>query len=49
MPDTALPRLSPATRLSLSHLTAQNGTNLLGAVPGGVIVALPDSVDQVRQ
>jgi hypothetical protein len=45
MPDTALPRPSSATRLSLSRLTVQSGTNL----PGGVIVTLPDSVDQVRQ
>jgi acyl-CoA hydrolase len=33
-----------ATRLSLSHITAQNETNLLGTVHGGVVMTLVDSV-----
>jgi len=37
-------RPTSETRLSLSHLTAQNETNLLGTVHGGVIMTLADSV-----
>ncbi|MFK4084244.1 acyl-CoA thioesterase [Kribbella sp. NPDC020789] len=37
-------RPTSETRLSLSHITAQNETNLLGTVHGGVIMTLVDSV-----
>lgn len=42
MSDTPSSRATSATRLSLSHLTAQNETNLLGTVHGGVITASMD-------
>jgi acyl-CoA hydrolase len=44
MSDTPASRPSSAARLSLSHITAQNETNLLGTVHGGVIMTLVDSV-----
>lgn len=37
-------RAASATRLSLSHITAQNETNLLGTIHGGVVMTLVDSV-----
>jgi acyl-CoA hydrolase len=37
-------RPTSETRLSLSHITAQNETNLLGTVHGGVVMTLVDSV-----
>ncbi|GAA0941504.1 acyl-CoA thioesterase [Kribbella koreensis] len=37
-------RSASATRISLSHITAQNETNLLGTVHGGVVMTLVDSV-----
>ncbi|MEV5964601.1 acyl-CoA thioesterase [Kribbella sp. NPDC051952] len=37
-------RPTSETQLSLSHITAQNETNLLGTVHGGVIMTLVDSV-----
>lgn len=37
-------RVMSETRLSLSHITAQNETNLLGTVHGGVVMTLVDSV-----
>ena len=43
MSDTLSSRSASATRLSLSHITAQNETNLLGTVHGGVIMTLVDS------
>ncbi|HET6298130.1 MAG TPA: acyl-CoA thioesterase [Kribbella sp.] len=43
MSDTPSSRSASATRLSLSHITAQNETNLLGTVHGGVIMTLVDS------
>jgi acyl-CoA hydrolase len=39
-----LSRPASATRLSVSHITAQNETNLLGTVHGGVVMTLVDSV-----
>jgi acyl-CoA hydrolase len=44
MSDTPAARPTSATRLSLSHITAQNETNLLGTVHGGVVMTLADSV-----
>ncbi|MEV6282973.1 acyl-CoA thioesterase [Kribbella sp. NPDC051770] len=44
MAETPASRPSSAARLSLSHITAQNETNLLGTVHGGVIMTLVDSV-----
>ena len=44
MPDVLSPRPASAARLSLSHITAQNETNLVGTVHGGVIMTLVDSV-----
>ena len=44
MSGTPSSRPTSATRLSLSHITAQNETNLLGTVHGGVIMTLVDSV-----
>ncbi len=42
--DEVTSRPASATRLSLSHITAQNETNLLGTVHGGVVMTLVDSV-----
>lgn len=42
--DQVTSRPASATRLSLSHITAQNETNLLGTVHGGVVMTLVDSV-----
>ncbi|MFI5696677.1 acyl-CoA thioesterase [Kribbella sp. NPDC051586] len=44
MSSSPLSRPPSETRLSLSHITAQNETNLLGTVHGGVIMTLVDSV-----
>jgi acyl-CoA hydrolase len=44
MSSTPSSRPTSVTRLSLSHITAQNETNLLGTVHGGVIMTLVDSV-----
>ena len=44
MTGTPSSRPTSATRLSLSHITAQNETNLLGTVHGGVVMTLVDSV-----
>jgi acyl-CoA hydrolase len=44
MAGSPLSRATSETRLSLSHITAQNETNLLGTVHGGVIMTLVDSV-----
>ncbi|TCC43863.1 acyl-CoA thioesterase [Kribbella capetownensis] len=44
MASTPSSRPTSVTRLSLSHITAQNETNLLGTVHGGVIMTLVDSV-----
>ncbi|WP_406048533.1 acyl-CoA thioesterase [Kribbella sp. NBC_00889] len=44
MSSTPSSRPTSVTRLSLSHITAQNDTNLLGTVHGGVIMTLVDSV-----
>jgi acyl-CoA hydrolase len=44
MSSTPSSRPTSETRLSLSHITAQNETNLLGTVHGGVIMTLVDSV-----
>ncbi|MDX2971649.1 acyl-CoA thioesterase [Kribbella solani] len=43
MSSSPLSRPTSETRLSLSHITAQNETNLLGTVHGGVIMTLVDS------
>jgi acyl-CoA hydrolase len=42
--DQVTSRSASATRLSLSHITAQHETNLLGTVHGGVVMTLVDSV-----
>ena len=44
MSSTPSSRPTSVTRLSLSHITAQNEANLLGTVHGGVIMTLVDSV-----
>jgi uncharacterized protein (TIGR00369 family) len=44
MSSTPSSRPTSVTRLSLSHITAQNETNLLGTVHGGVVMTLVDSV-----
>ena len=44
MTDTPASRSTSATRLAVSHITAQNETNLLGTVHGGVVMTLVDSV-----
>ncbi|MEU4193409.1 acyl-CoA thioesterase [Kribbella sp. NPDC026611] len=44
MTSSPLSRPTSETRLSLSHITAQNDANLLGTVHGGVIMTLVDSV-----
>jgi uncharacterized protein (TIGR00369 family) len=44
MTETPASRSTSATRLAVSHITAQNETNLLGTVHGGVIMTLVDSV-----
>ena len=44
MSSTPSSRPTSETRLSLSHITAQNETNLLGTVHGGVIMKLVDDV-----
>ncbi|WP_433015375.1 acyl-CoA thioesterase [Kribbella sp. CA-294648] len=41
--QTVASRPASATRLSLSHLTAQHETNLLGTIHGGVVMTLVDS------
>ena len=38
MTETPASRSTSATRLAVSHITAQNETNLLGTVHGGVIM-----------
>ena len=43
MSDSPSSRPASATRLSLSRITAQNETNLLDTVHGGVIMTLVDS------
>src|SRR6266516_525047 len=44
MSNSPSSRPTSETRLSLSHITAQNDANLLGTVHGGVIMTLVDSV-----
>jgi acyl-CoA hydrolase len=44
MTETPASRSTSATRLAVSHITAQNETNLLGTVHGGVVMTLVDSV-----
>lgn len=44
MGEVLAARPTSAARLSLSHITAQNETNLVGTVHGGVIMTLVDSV-----
>ncbi|MDX6252383.1 MAG: hypothetical protein QOF10_5743 [Kribbellaceae bacterium] len=44
MSDTPSSRPTSATRLSLSHIAAQNQTNQLGTVHGGVVTTPVDSI-----